>query len=326
MMQPYHGKGIFRNGHANSIVAGSPARKLVAHRKSKSFREQATQIIIPAGDEIRLSALINRQNNSDSPVVVLLHGWLGCSDSLYLITLGDFLFKQGFTVVRLNFRDHGNSHHLNEKIFHSCRIQEVINACTYIQNDFKQALSIIGFSLGANFALRVNAYTTPEQLALKQTISFCPVIDPDHTLEALETSLLVYRNYFMQRWKTAFYQKAEAFPQLYSKKTFDQCTTLRQATDVLATQYAGFKDLNSYLHGYSIAGERLSTLQSPAHVILAKDDPIIPWQDHHKLYTHPQLNMTITDHGGHCGFLEPDLTCQWTNQFSLHHLQNLDTE
>ena len=290
-MQPYTGKGIFRNGHTNSILAGSPARKLVAQHKSKHFCAQAKQKIIPAGHGIRLSALYNQQNQTSAPVVVLLHGWLGCADSLYLITLGNFLFEQGYNVIRLNLRDHGNSHHLNENIFHSCRIQEVINACIYIQNEFRQAISLIGFSLGANFALRVNAFTTREQLELHSTIAFCPVIDPGNTLSALENSLLVYRNYFMQRWKKSFYQKAEAFPHLYSRKTFDQCKTLRRATEVLATHYSGFSDLQSYLDGYSIAGNRLTTMQSIAQIVLAKDDPIIPWEDHKKLATADFWNL-----------------------------------
>ena len=144
-MDLYVAKGIFRNGHTNSIIAGSPARKLVAHRKSTQFRKQAEQKIIPAGNGIRLSALYNRQQRSNTPTVILLHGWLGCADSLYLVTLGDFLFKHGFNVVRLNFRDHGNSHHLNEKIFHSCRIQEVINACIHIQQEFDSSISISRF-------------------------------------------------------------------------------------------------------------------------------------------------------------------------------------
>ena len=323
-MQPYIGKGIFRNGHTNSILAGSPARKLVAHRKSKYFRKLANQKIIPAGHGIRLSALYNIQENFNSPVVVLLHGWLGCSDSLYLITLGDFLFKQGFHVVRLNLRDHGNSHHLNEKIFHSCRIQEVINACVHIQHEFNQPISLIGFSLGANFALRINAFTTSEQLDLNSTISFCPVIDPSSTLEALENSLLVYRNYFMQRWKASFYQKAEAFPHLFSKKTFDKSRTLREATENLATRYAGFSDLQSYLNGYSISGDRLSTLQSRTQIVLAKDDPIIPWEDQNKLAASLHATITLTEHGGHCGFLESNLCSPWIEQFSLTHLLNND--
>ena len=319
-MEPYIGKGIFRNGHTNSILAGSPARKLVAQRKSKNFRKQAEQKIIPSGHGIRLSAQYNQQSQNDAPVVVLLHGWLGCSDSLYLITLGDYLFKQGFHVVRLNFRDHGDSHHLNENIFHSCRIQEVINACIHIQHEFRQPISLIGFSLGANFALRINAFTTYKQLPLNATIAFCPVVDPDHTLLALENSLLVYRNYFMQRWKSSFYKKAEAFPHLYSKQTFDQCKNLREATANLATQYAGFKNIDTYLNGYSIAGNRLSTLQSKANIVFSKDDPIIPWQDQSKLANNKHLNVLLSEHGGHCGFLEPDLSSPWIEKFSTTHL------
>lgn len=322
-IQPYTGKGIFRNGHTNSILAGSPARKLVARRHSKDFRRQTRQIIIHAGDNIRLSASYNTQENKSSPVVILLHGWLGCSDSLYLITLGDFLYKQGYHVVRLNLRDHGESHNLNEKIFHSCRIQEVINACIYIQNEFNHPVSLIGFSLGANFALRINAFTTREQLKIDNTIAFCPVIDPESTLNCLENSLLVYRNYFMRRWKVSFYKKAEAFPELYSKQIFDQCKTLRQATEVLATRYAGFSSLHSYLNGYSIAGNRLSTLQSNTHIVLAKDDPIINWQDQDKLASSPYKNILITEHGGHCGFLEPDLSSQWINKYSQFRLQQI---
>ena len=321
-MQTYVAKGIFRNGHVNSILAGSPARKIVAHKVSQQFRKQAEYKIVPAKNDIRLAAFYNIQTQQPAPTVVLLHGWLGCAESLYILTLGDALFKKGFNVVRLNLRDHGDSHHLNEKIFHSCRIQEIINACVYIQHELDSELSLIGFSLGANFALRINAYSTTQQLSLNKTIAFCPVIDPSNTLNALEHSIMVYRNYFMQRWKASFYKKAQAFPDIYSKATFDKCENLTQATENLATEYAGFNDLDSYLHGYSIAGDRLKTLHSPSHIVLAKDDPIIPWQDESKLARNQYTDILITDHGGHCGFLQSDLASPWINQFSLQHLNN----
>lgn len=316
-MDEYVAKGIFRNGHANSILSGSPARKLVAHKATRQFRKQAKVKIIPAGNGVRLSAKYNIQTQTESPTIVLMHGWLGCADSLYLITLGETLFKRGFNIVRLNLRDHGDSHHLNEKIFHSCRIQEVINACVFIQQEFNSTLSLIGFSLGANFSLRVNAYTTSQQLTLNKTIAFCPVIDPSNTLLALENSLMVYRNYFMQRWKASYYKKVGAFPHIYSKKTFDDCKSLRDATENLATRHAGFESLQSYLEGYSISGKRLSTLQTSTNIVIAKDDPIIPWRDADKLAENKFKNVLISEHGGHCGFLEPDLSSAWIDQFCL---------
>lgn len=320
-MTAYAAKGLLRNGHTNSVLAGSPARKLVVQHRHGQFQQQAKKEIIHAGDDIRLAAVFNLQNQSNAPTVILLHGWLGCADSLYLISLGDFLYQNGFNVVRLNFRDHGDSHALNAELFHSCRIQEVIDVCISIQQMFPDApMSLIGFSLGGNFALRVNALTSAEQLNIYRTIAFCPVIDPLNTLIALENSFLVYRNYFMQRWKVSFNKKVASFPHLYSKETFKSFHSLRDATENLATHYAGFDSLESYLTGYSIAGNRLSTLHAPSQVILAKDDPIIPWQDQNKLASSKQLDIYLSEHGGHCGFLAADLTSPWIDQFTLEYL------
>ena len=178
-------------------------------------------------------------------------------------------------------------------------------------------MSLVGFSLGGNFALRVNAFTTSTQLKLHRTISFCPVIDPMETLLSLENSFFVYRNYFIQRWKKSFSQKASAFPDLYSRKTFDHYRTLRDATEGLAVRYAGFDSLESYLQGYSIAGNRLENLHAPAFIVLADDDPIIPSRDQEKLVASRYLNIQNIKYGGHCGFLEPSLVSPWINQFTL---------
>ncbi len=322
-MTPYVAKGVLRNGHTNSILASSPARKLVAHRQSAQFRKLAQAHIVSAGESIRLSALINRQRHADAPLIILLHGWLGCADSLYLLSLGKFLFDQGYHVVRLNLRDHGDSQHLNEELFHSCRIQEVIDACIQIKSEFPQSLfSMAGFSLGGNFALRVNAFTTQDQLPLHRTIAFCPVMSPVNTLLALENSFLVYRNYFMQRWRTAFYKKVAAFPNIYNKETFKAFRSLREATADLATRYAGFDCLEDYLNGYAITQERLSTLHAPSHIVLARDDPIIPWRDQKHLAASRYLTVLNTEHGGHCGFLAPDLTSPWIDRFVLDRLKS----
>ena len=321
-MTPYVAKGVFRNGHTNSILASSPARKLVVHRHCAQFRRQAQIHIISAGKSVRLSALFNTQSRVNAPLIILLHGWLGCADSLYLLSLGKFLFDHGYHVVRLNLRDHGDSQHLNEELFHSCRIQEVIDACIQIKNQFPQSLlSIAGFSLGGNFALRVNAFTTQDQIPLHRTIAFCPVMSPMNTLLALENSFLVYRNYFMQRWKKAFYKKVSAFPNVYKKETFKAFRSLREATANLATQYAGFDSLDAYLNGYAITGERLSTLHAPSHIILARDDPLSPWRDQKQLADSHYLTILNTEHGGHCGFLAPDLTSPWIDQTVLDHLK-----
>ena len=94
--------------------------------------------MLDCGEGVRLSALHANQEASNGPaaarLVVLLHGWEGSANSLYVLSLGQYLFDRGYDVLRLNLRDHGDSHHLNEGIFHSCRIAEVVGAVRCIQD------------------------------------------------------------------------------------------------------------------------------------------------------------------------------------------------
>jgi len=87
--------------------------------------------------------------------MVLLHGWEGRSESTYIQLLADTLYRQGVSIARLNFRDHGNTHHLNRGLFHSCRLDEVADAVRAVQDQWQpQQLFLAGFSLGGNFAIR----------------------------------------------------------------------------------------------------------------------------------------------------------------------------
>ena len=99
-------------------------------------------------------------------IAVLVHGWEGNAESLYILSLGQQLFDRGFDVVRLNLRDHGDTHHLNRELFHSCRLPEVVGAVQSLQAVVPgQPLHLVGFSLGGNFMLRVAAQAGEAGLA-----------------------------------------------------------------------------------------------------------------------------------------------------------------
>ena len=60
--------------------------------------------------------------------VILLHGWEGSADSTYILRTGNALYRRGYDIFRLNFRDHGDSHHLNRGIFYAVLLEEVFQA------------------------------------------------------------------------------------------------------------------------------------------------------------------------------------------------------
>ncbi len=55
-----------------------------------------------------------------------------------MLSLAQSLFNAGFDIVRLNLRDHGETHHLNRDIFHSCLLPEVVGAVKRLQDMFRR--------------------------------------------------------------------------------------------------------------------------------------------------------------------------------------------
>jgi len=297
------------NPHVQSIFPSLPFRRPGVERRCRGLLAASREEILDCGDGVRLLAKRATQQSRDRPeaarVAVLLHGWEGSSESLYILSLGQYLWEQGFEVVRLNLRDHGASHHLNPEIFHSCRIREVVGAVQRLQQlKPAQRLNLVGFSLGGNFCLRVGARAVEAGLALEQVVAVCPVLDPEHTLLQLEHGWALYREYFVWKWRRSLRLKQAAWPQLYDLREALALDNLTDMTDHLVCRYGGYPSLEAYLRGYAIVGDALESLVHPARIISAADDPIIPAADLARLARPPALSITCTALGGHCGFYD----------------------
>ena len=147
--------------------------------------------VVECGDGVLLGHYSSQvaADAAGADLAILLHGWEGSADSMYVLSLGSYLFELGCDVYRLNFRDHGPSHHLNEEIFHSCRLDEVVGAVRAIQRAIPQPrVTIAGFSLGGNFALRVAARAPAAGITLERAIAICPVLRPHSTMDVLEAA------------------------------------------------------------------------------------------------------------------------------------------
>ena len=79
---------------------------------------------------------------------------------------------------------------------------------------------------------------------------------------------------------------------------------LRRMTAELVRRFTEFPSLEEYLNGYALTGSRLARLEVPTRIITSLDDPIIPARGLQRLARASALRLTVTRHGGHCGFLE----------------------
>ena len=265
----------------------------------------ARERLLECGDGVRLQCFQSTPAHGSGRAVVLLHGWEGSAASLYVLSLAQQLFEQRFEVVRLNLRDHGDTHHLNRDLFHSCRLAEVVGAVGALQQLLAgRSLQLVGFSLGGNFMLRVAAEARAARLDLARVVAVSPVLDPAATLAALQRGVPAYEWYFVRKWLRSLRRKQAAWPDVYDFSRLARMRDLKRMTAELVRCYTDFPTLDHYLNGYAITGERLAQLEVPASILTSLDDPIIPAEGLAQLARSAALSITVTPHGGHCGFFE----------------------
>lgn len=308
-----------RNAHVQSILATTFVRRGRIERQAAPLVGAQRELLLECGAGVRLQCFISRPPHSNGKPILVLHGWEGSVESIYVLSLAQLLFERGFEVVRLNLRDHGETHHLNRELFHSCRLPEVIGAVQALQAHFPgRPLTGVGFSLGGNFLLRVAAAARESSVDLASVIAISPVLEPAETLVALETAMPGYQGYFVRKWRRSLRKKQAAWPDSYDFA--DVSGGLREMTAQLVRRHSEFATLEDYLSGYSITGERLASLAVPAHILTSLDDPMIPVGGLARLARPAALRVTVTRYGGHCGFIESLAGLTWAERFVLAQL------
>jgi predicted alpha/beta-fold hydrolase len=253
-----------RSGHLQSLLGSSALRRKAMVKRAVALQEAAEVWTLDGGEDIRLQGLYSKQPQESRGLAVLLHGWEGNVNSNYILGTGSRLFENGFDVFRLNFRDHGDTHHLNPGLFHSCRLGEVVNALRNLQDRLSaNQWGLAGYSLGGNFSLRVGLKAEEAGLDIGRIVAICPVIDPAKAMDSMERGLGFYERYFDRKWTRSLNAKQASFPELYGQESWHEIRGLRNRTSYLATRH-GYASAADYFDGYSIAKGRLKYLAASA--------------------------------------------------------------
>jgi len=306
LIEPEFNPGrILQNAHFQTIFSSFGPRALILKKRYRGFRSSEKKLELNCGNKVTLGGFYNQA--SDQPaqkMAILIHGWEGCHGSAYMLSMTSSLLANGIDVFRLNMRDHGDTHHLNEGIFNSTLLGEVIGAIVDIQSRLPHSENyLVGFSLGGNFSLRVAANAHDHKIKLEKVMAFCPVIHAANSNEALlQKSNRFYSKYFVRRWKRSLVKKLEYFPDYEYAKTLDEMKTVDAMNKGLVPKYTGFT-LEEYFDAYAVTGDRLADTICPCYLHFSRDDMIIPVQDVEKISHTDNLNITVTESGGHCGFL-----------------------
>jgi len=295
---------LLRNPHIQTILASLAPRKKLAGKRARKLLMASRETLLDCGDGVRLLGYASIQPDTTKGLVTLIHGWEGSSDSAYILSAAGVLYDHGYSIFRLNLRDHGQSHHLNRELFNSTRLAEVAGGLRAIFRSFPHTRNfLVGFSLGGNFVLRL-ATMLPTDKGLNQCIAICPLIDPVETTATLEQDHPVYHHYFVRKWRRSLSQKAACFADLHIEELLRGKSRLHLIHDAFVPRHTPYNTTRDYFLAYRITNTWLEKLRVPTHIIMAEDDPIISARHFNTIKETALLTIERQRCGGHCGFLQ----------------------
>ncbi len=245
----------------------------------------------------------------EHPTLIALHGLNGSSEAHYMRGLAAKAFDHGLNVVRLNQRNCGDTEQLSVGLFHSGLSADAAHVVHELSEiDGLPAITVAGYSLGGNVALKLAAeYGAHAPRTLRAVAAVSPIIEIGECVRALERpGNALYQWNFVRDLKRRIRRKERIRPGLFDLSRLASVRTVRDFDEVYTAPYFGFRSAEDYYYRASSL-RIIDRISVPALVITAEDDPFVPSQPFHdpKLRGNPYIDLRISEHGGHCGFVGP---------------------
>ena len=243
-------------------------------------------------------------------MVLLMHGWNGCSHSTYNLIATRELIEAGYDVFRLNMRDHGPGIHvhpqgLNRGVFLGTLLNEAITAARRVAEMAGDApFYLVGTSMGGNFALRMAAQHTREPIPnLRKVVAVNPAINPMRSTQLIDESEFL-RRYFRRLWLDSLLAKERLFPETFSFEPLTKMRYLMDMTEWLVRHYSPYRDAEDYFGRYAAFGWVTAEISVSTHIIAARDDMVVPVADIYALAPNSKVKVEIHPYGGHVGYVD----------------------
>lgn len=310
-MKNFTPPNFLKNPHTQTILGASALRRFFVKKRAQELLSHTQSLILRCNDGVRLQAEFTKNPQHNGYLAVMLHGWEGSAHSAYLIGCGQQFYALGYHVARLNLRDHGDTHHLNQSPFNSVRLDEVSDAILDLSLRYpNKGIVLLGFSLGGNFVLRLSGLS---QLAsqLKQSITICPAIDPHYTSQTLEKGNPFYHYHFLKKWRDSLKKKYRYYPEIMGNANDLTVKKLHQMNQHFVPKHTEYETPEAYLTAYKITQATLNAISVPCDIIYSDDDPIINADSYDELSETANVKLHLQSYGGHCAFSENIFFHSW---------------
>ena len=292
---------------------------------NENFIEQTLEL--EDGDFVDLMWTGKPENGR--PIVIVFHGLEGSIDSHYATRIMPVLKQQGWTGLLMHFRGCSKRPNRLAHSYHSGETNDARYLIEWVTQTYPDSsLAAIGFSLGANMLLKLQAEYASHS-PLKAAISICAPVRLDLCAQRLNQGLSrLYQHHLIGQLNQKLNSKVEQFDfeRLIGlhKNEIKQIKTFWQFDDKVTAPLHGFKDVHDYYARCS-ARQYLKDIKATTLMIHALDDPFMTsgmMPDESELSN--SVVLELSQHGGHIGFIGGRLSKPvfWLQQRIPEYLSN----
>lgn len=278
-------------------------------RKTPRPPVKRERLITPDGDFLDVDFCGTTEN---SPIIILLHGLTGSSQSGYIKGLQWLFLKQNWRSAALNFRGCSGEYNHLARCYHSGETEDIhFLYQTLTQREPNTPIAVIGFSLGGNVLLKwlgeqqhnINLFAAVA-VSVPLLLNICATkLDKGFSK--------VYRANLLRELKTYITKKHQQLKQ-HNTIEAEKITALGDLSTIYSFwQYDnqvvaplhGFKNAHDY-YQKSSSRQFLKQIALPTLIIQAADDPFMTKE----VLPKPNelsntITLEITPSGGHVGFI-----------------------
>lgn len=251
---------------------------------------------------------------SERPLVVIVHGLTGSSQSQYVLGLQHALDDMGWASVAMNCRAATGEPNDKPRAYHAGAHDDVAEVMRTVYERYPEVpLALVGYSLGGAMTLNYLAREQlPPSLFAASTVSVPLLLGA--SADRLDQGFSqVYRKHLLGELCKTWAAKAERLAELGDEEVAAHIrerlaqgpfTSFREFDGVLMAGMHGFRDCEDYYARCS-PRQSLARITTPVLVLQAADDPFLGPES---LPTSRELSravhLEISPRGGHVGFVE----------------------
>lgn len=296
-----------RDGHSQTLWRRISPPKVISQSRQR--------IELTDGDFIDLdwSAQIDPKKSNDKPIVLILHGLCGCSQSAYITTLQTLLNLKGIASVAMNFRGCSGDFNRLATAYHSGISEDVGAVFSQLSLQYPEhSFVLVGYSLGANVILKYLG-ESQRQENIKKAVAVSTPFSLTHCSHAMLSGMSkIYGKYFVRRLSLEFKKKCEYFRASGNSVELERIESLGNLAgianiwefdDKITAPLHGFADAEDYYERCS-SNSFLSSIRTDTLLVQSANDPLIPASSLPSIASLPaNVSMDLSLKGGHVGFI-----------------------